>query len=179
MGMRMLQDQPTQAMTAGKQHGTRKTLSAPAHPPLPLSRVGRILGCPRQAQSKGLWPRRSREGQPCPGCSHASLQSLYPQILLAPCPDPPPPYIAPNCKQVSLQERWHHPSTYFSIVRGPSLYSRMEKRRRLLTPFCPGTLESTSDSTTDICVSLCVSRDIWHTTFKGLGKQYLSWWELI
>lgn len=95
-----------------------------------------------------------------PLCSHASLQSLYPQILLAPCPDPPPPYIAPNCKQVSLQERWHHPSTYFSIVRGPSLYSRMEKRRRLLTPFCPGTLESTSDSTTDICVSLCVSRDI-------------------
>lgn len=57
-------------MTAGKQRGTRETLPAPAHPPLSLSRAGRILGCPWQAQSKGLWPRRSREGQPHPGCSH-------------------------------------------------------------------------------------------------------------
>lgn len=108
---------------SGKQCGTRETLPAPAHPALPLSRVGRILESPWQAQSKGLWPRRSRKGQPCPGCSHCAPThsckasvTPYPQILLAPCPDPPPPpYTAPNCGQVSLQERWHHPSTYFSM----------------------------------------------------------------
>lgn len=117
----MLQDQPTQAVTAGKQHGTRETSPAPAHPPLPLSRVGRILGCPQQAQSKGLLlPRGSKEGQPCPGCSHCAptqpcKASVTPPMHRYPYPDPPPPYTAPDCGQVSLQQRWHHPSTYFSI----------------------------------------------------------------
>lgn len=57
---------------SGKQRGTREVSPAPAHPLLPLSRLGRVLGSPWQEQSKGLWPRRSREGQLCPGCFHCA-----------------------------------------------------------------------------------------------------------
>lgn len=178
MGVRMPQDQPTQAVTPGKHCQPQPPTTAPQQgweaPGVPMAgTVQRAVA--KKEQGRTTLPRL------LPLCSHTSWQSqcdprihryswLLAQTLLLPT-QPQTVGRFPSRKDGTTQV---HLSPW-----GSSHCFRMEKRRRLLTPFCPGTLESTSDSTTDSYVSLCVSREIWHTTFKGLGKQYLSWWGLI
>lgn len=43
-----------------------------------------------------------------------------------------------------------------------SHYSGMEERRRLLTPFCPGTLESTRFQHRHLCFAVCFQGDLTH-----------------
>lgn len=156
------EDAPGPAYTGSD---TRQTLPAPATHHYPSGGLGGSWGphgrhSPKSCAQEGAGKNNLAQAAPTvlPHIPAKPVKPPYPQVLLAPCSDPPPPYTAPKCGQASLQERWHRTSTYFSMRI--LLLFRMEERRRLLTPFCPGTLESTSDSTTDSYVSLCVSREI-------------------
>lgn len=117
----MPQDQPTQAMASGKQCGTRETSQPQPTHPCPSAGLQGSWGAPGRHSPKGC----GQEGAGKDSLAQAAPTVLphiparpvltpYLQIVLAPRPDPPTPYTAPNCGQVSLQERWHHPSTYFS-----------------------------------------------------------------
>lgn len=150
---------------SGKQCGTRETLPAPAHSALPLSRVGRILESPRQAQSKGLWPRWSREGHPCPGCSHcapthACKASVTPLSTDTPgsLPRPSSSLHSPKLWAGFPPGKMASP-TYTFLQEDPPTVPGWRRGGGSLHPSAQGHWKA-PDSNTDIQVSLCVSREI-------------------
>lgn len=116
---------------SGNHCGTRENSASPSPPSTAPQQGWEDPGVPKAGTVQRAVAKEQGRTALLPLCSHTCLQSQcdppHPQILLAPCPDPPPPYTALNCGQVSLQERWHHLSTYFTRKILPLFWDGEEK----------------------------------------------------